>query len=309
MANVNNENVAPLGPAKLNLTRQKTESSYTGTSSSPGSNTVRILRNASTKLLESSPPSGMWDATGKVLAKAPTPLEIRRGSFSKNGWDGPMQRRHSVTNDENVLRLSRTNSAQTPGTAKSTSSPMDTHSEHDGEEDFSRFFGRERIDNQRFTVTPKSKKAADPLAIPDDDKLEAMEDDDFEKHAPARKLPNKFFDKSEVAPSLQTQKQPTQSTKPSSNSPTQVQKLHEKFVEPLADPDDPFPNFYGRGEMTDQSYVPYASKALPKKFADPSADAMPYPQSTNLRPLTKQTAPPGSTRPSSSSSKASAIGK
>lgn len=307
MANVNNENVAPLRPAKSDLTRRKAESSYTGTSSSPGSNTARILRNASTKLLESSPPSGMWDATGRVCARAPTPLEIRRGSFSHNGWDGPMQRRHSVTNDDNVLRLSRTNSAQTPGTAKSTSSPMDIHSEHDDEEEFSRFFSRERIDDQRFTAMPKSKKVADPLAIPDDDEFE--EEDDFENAAPARKLPNKFLDKSEVAPSLHTQTQPTQSTKPLSKSSIQLQKLPEKFVEPLADDDDPLPSFYGRGEMTDQSYVPYASKALPKKFADPSADAMPYPQSTNLRPLTEQTAPSGSTRPSSLSSKASAIGK
>ncbi len=296
MANVNNENVAPVGPAKIDLTRQKTEGSYAGTSSSPGSNTMQILRNASTKLLESSPPSGMWDATGKVLANAPTPLEIRRGSFSTNGWDGPMQRRYSVTNDENVLRLSRTNSAQTPETAKSTSSPMDTHSEHDDEEDFSRFFGRERIDNQRFTAMPKSKKVVDPLAIPDDDELEAMEDDDFEKPALARKLPNKFLDKSEVAPSLHFQKQPTHTTNPSSNTPTQHQKLPKKSIEPLVDPDDPLPSFYGRGEMTDQSYVPHASKALPKKFADP-------------RPLTEQTVPSGSTRPSSSSSKPSAIGK
>lgn len=265
---------------------------------------MQILRNASTKLLESSPPAGMWDATGKALAKAPTPLEIRRGSFSHNGWDGPMQRRHSVTNYENVLRLSRTNSAQTPGTAKSASSPMDTHSEHDDEEEFSRFFGRERIDNQRFTAMPKPKRVADPLAIPDDDALEE-DDDDFEKPAPVRKLPNKFLDPSEVAPSLQTKKQPNLS----SITPNQFQKLPEKSIEPLTDFDDPLPNFYGRGEMTDQSYVPPASKALPKKFANSTTAAMPLSQPSNLRPLTEQNAPSGSTRPSSSSSKPSAIGK
>lgn len=221
-----------------------------------------------------------------------------------------MQRRHNLTNDENVLRLSRTNSAQTPGTAKSTSSPMGTHSEHDDEEDFSRFFGRERMDNQSFTPRPKAapKKVTDPLAIPDDDELEAMEDDDFEKPAPVRKLPNKFLDPSEDVPSLQNQKQPKQSTNPSSTSPTQSQKLPKNFVDPLADPDDPFPNVFGRGEMTDQSYVPHASKALPKKFADPSADAIPYPHSTSTRPLTEQTAHSETTRPSSSSSKPSAIG-
>ena len=303
MANVNDENVAPAGPAKPDSTRRNAESSLAGTSSS-GSNTARILRNASTKLLESSPPSGMCDATGKVLSKIPTLLEIRRGSFSNNGWDGPMQRRYSVTNNENVLRLSRTNSVQTPGTAKSTSSPLDTHSERDDEEDFSRFFGRERIDNQRFTAMPKPKKIADPLAIPDDDEFEAMEDDDFEKPALARKLPNKFLDPSEDVPSLVTQTKQLNNASPT--SPTQLQKIPKQ--DPLADPDDSFPNLYGRGEMTDQSYVPHASEALPKEFADPSADAIPYPHSTSTKPLSEQTARSGSTRPSSSSSKTSAMG-
>jgi len=210
-----------------------------------------------------------------------------------------MQRRHNLTNDENVLRLSRTSSAQTPGTAKSTSSPMGTHSEHDDEEDFSRFFGRERMDNQSFTPRPKAapKKVTDPLAIPDDDELEAMEDDDFEKPAPVRKLPNKFLDPSEDVPSLQNQKQPKQSTNPSSTSPTQSQELPKNFVDPLADPDDPFANVFGRGEMTDQSYVPHASKALPKSspIPPPTPSLIPIPpvrgHSPNKPPIPKPRGP------------------
>ena len=215
-----------------------------------------------------------------------------------------------MTNDDNVLRLSRTNSAQTPGTAKSASSPLDTHPEHDDEEEFASFFGRDRIDSQSFTPRPKAvpKKVADPLAIPDDDELEAMDDEDAEKPAPIRQLPKKFRDPSEDVPSSQTQQLPNTTTGVSSDSPiTQTERPLSRFVDPLVDPDDPFPNVFGRGEMTDQSYVPPASKGLPKKFADPSTDAVPYPQ-TDKNKLSKITTVSESARPSSSSSKPSVTG-
>ena len=261
----------------------------------------------------------MWDATGQAFAKAPTPLEIRRGSFSHNGWDGPMQRRNSITNDENVLRLSRTNSAQTPATAKSRSSPLDTHDEHDDEAEFASFFGRERMDSQRYVPKPKSapKKAVkDPLAIPDDDELEAMEDEDKGKPTEIRNLPKKFRDPAEEAPSLKTTVNQGDISEEATTS--REKRLPKKFIDPLADDDDdddddPFPDIYGRGEMTDQSFVPRPSGALPKKFADPSADAIPYPKSkmpaSPSKPLAKTTTITSETaRPSSSSSHPSAKG-
>ena len=270
------------------------------------------MRSASTKFMESSPPSGMWDATGQVFAKAPTPLEIRRGSFSHNGWDGPMQRRNSITNDENVLRLSRTNSAQTPATAKSRSSPLDTHDEHDDEAEFASFFGRGRIDSQSYVPKPKTTASKtvvkDPLAIPDDDELEAMEDEDIEKPTAFRKLPKKFLDPSEDAPSPKTQRAPDTEPNISEEATTSQEKRSSKrYVDPLADPDDPFPDIYGRGEMIDQSFVPRSSRANPTNFADPPPDASPYPQSS--KPLDKSpTITSETARPSSSSSHPSAKG-
>lgn len=212
-----------------------------------------------------------------------------------------MQRRNSITNDENVLRLSRTNSAQTPATAKSRSSPLDTHDEHHDEAEFASFFGRERIDSQSYVPKPK-KVVKDPLAIPDDDELEALENEDIEKPTGIRQLPKKFRDPSEEAPSFkkQTVTQPNLSEKA---TVSQEKRSSKKFIDPLADDDDPFPDFYGRGEMTDQSFVPRPSGALPKKFADPSADAIPKPLGKTTT-VTSETAP----RPSSSSSHPSAKG-
>lgn len=188
MADNNGTSASPTRPV-VSLDRRATSGS-SRSSGVPGR-----LRSASLdKFLESSPPSGMWDATADVLAKAPTPMEIRRGSFSHNGWDGPMQRRHTNTDEESVRRLSlsRSNSAQTAGAAKSPTTPMDTHTEeHDDE--FAGFFGRERMDNQSFSQEVKlvHKKAPDLYPLDVDE-----EEDDAVNPRPARKLPNKFADPS-----------------------------------------------------------------------------------------------------------------
>ncbi|KAL8796771.1 MAG: hypothetical protein Q9195_000854 [Heterodermia aff. obscurata] len=268
-------------------TRQPTRRETAGSSSTSG--VTGRLRSASLKFLESSPPSGMWDATGNVLAKAPTPMEIRRGSFSHNGWDGPMQRRHSNIDEENVLKLSlsRSNSAQTAALAKSPSTPMGTHAEED-EDELAGFFGRERMDNQSFSrqggKKPAPKSAPDPYPLDiDDEDLEDegkpkaprrlpkkfMDPSDDEKPFPSRPLPNKFAEPSEISPS----------TKRKSGPPV--------FIDPLADEDDPFPNVFGRGEMTDQSFVPRANKGLPKKFLDPTDDAVALTKSSGTKPLQK----------------------
>ncbi|KAI9669234.1 MAG: hypothetical protein M1829_005111 [Trizodia sp. TS-e1964] len=53
------------------------------------------LRRASVTFLETSPPLGVWHATGEVVAKAPTVGDIRRGSFAHGGWtpEGQSDRR------------------------------------------------------------------------------------------------------------------------------------------------------------------------------------------------------------------------
>jgi hypothetical protein len=42
--------------------------------------------------MDINPPPGMWAATGATAAKAPTLTEIRRGSFSTDGWHDEHQR-------------------------------------------------------------------------------------------------------------------------------------------------------------------------------------------------------------------------
>lgn len=154
------------------------------------------VRSASLRFLESSPPVGMWQATGNALAQAPTPAEIRSGSFSHDGWDREMQRRNSTVSEESMRRLSRTNSAQTPGSLQrqqTNTNPLDAHTEaadegspisptvqrgttssqgattraqtfpqrpaatdDDDDDPFSKFIGRGRIDNQSYAQKPKT---------------------------------------------------------------------------------------------------------------------------------------------------------
>ena len=153
------------------------------------------VRSASLRFLESSPPVGMWQATGNALAQAPTPAEIRSGSFSYEGWDREMQRRNSTISEESIRRLSRSSSAQTPGSLQrqqTNTNPLDPHTEaadegspvspvipsgkvstkatdarftksvqrptdvgDDDDDPFSKFIGRGKIENQSYV--PKSK--------------------------------------------------------------------------------------------------------------------------------------------------------
>ena len=189
------------------------------------------LRSASVKFLESSPPSGMWHATGTALAQAPTPLEIRRGEFDHSGWNGELQRRNSNISEESMQRVSRQSSAQTPGSmARTMTNPLHPHQEAedeghvlpptgsgriskpvgtkgkgaaavDDEEDddpFSKFIGRGRIDSQSFE--PKSKtasgKATAELVDPLDDEDDTDSLDDLDPRPKKRQsaLPKKFLD-------------------------------------------------------------------------------------------------------------------
>ncbi|KAF2198136.1 hypothetical protein GQ43DRAFT_379395 [Delitschia confertaspora ATCC 74209] len=63
----------------------------TSTNASSTSVTSR-LRSASLKLIEATPPPGMWAATSHAASKAPSLSEIRKGSFSTFGWNHERQR-------------------------------------------------------------------------------------------------------------------------------------------------------------------------------------------------------------------------
>lgn len=120
------------------------------------------LRSASLRFLESGPPLGAWHAAGEALGKAPTHGDIRRGSFSHNGWDADIQRRHSVVNsDESQRTFTRTTSNMSP-TPGMRPMGLDTHEETE-------------VENQIFSrVSGRGGHPSDPAD--DDDEL-APEDD------------------------------------------------------------------------------------------------------------------------------------
>ena len=68
-------------------TRQRT--------STNASNVSNRIRTASIKLMEAAPPAGMWAATGATVSKAPSLVDIRRGSFGSDGWNEEQQRRRA----------------------------------------------------------------------------------------------------------------------------------------------------------------------------------------------------------------------
>ncbi|KAE8451266.1 hypothetical protein EG329_004431 [Mollisiaceae sp. DMI_Dod_QoI] len=66
------------------------------------------LRSASKNFSESSPPTGMWIATGQIASAVPTLSDIRRGSYSSEGWSGEGQ----IREKERRATLSRRGSSQ-----------------------------------------------------------------------------------------------------------------------------------------------------------------------------------------------------
>lgn len=67
------------------------------------------LRSASKNFSESSPPTGMWIATGQIASSVPSLTDIRRGSYSSEGWSGEGQ----IREKERRATLSRRGSSQT----------------------------------------------------------------------------------------------------------------------------------------------------------------------------------------------------
>ncbi|KAK3174065.1 hypothetical protein OEA41_001309 [Lepraria neglecta] len=225
------------------------------------------LRSASLRFLESNPPSGMWMATGTALAQAPTPLEIRRGSFGYSGWDGEMQRRNSTVSEESVRRLSRTPSAQTPGSlGRSPTNPMTTHAEAiDEGEQFPKFVRQGETSDQAHV--PNAQKAPQRSATAGDD------DDPF----------SMFVGRGRIDDQSYAPKQKTAAEKVAAK---------RKSADPYAIPDD--------DDHEEEEIDPLAKpKGLPKKFLDPASEKSSKPNEKDVK-LTAVTT--GTARPSSSSS-------
>jgi hypothetical protein len=68
--------------------------------STNASNTAGKIRAASLKLMEASPPPGMWAATGATVAKAPSMVDIRQGSYSDQGWHEGAQRKRASSQSQ-----------------------------------------------------------------------------------------------------------------------------------------------------------------------------------------------------------------
>ncbi|KAL8873339.1 MAG: hypothetical protein Q9174_001177 [Haloplaca sp. 1 TL-2023] len=218
------------------------ESPPGGSSSSSGGR----LRSTSLKFLESNPPSGMWHATGDALAKAPLPSEIRKGSYSHNGWDGELQRRNSNISEETIRRqnsnrLSRQNSAQTPtGLTKTPTNPLDTHHEsHEEahpppkEDDFPNFFGRGEMSDQSYVPKSKSKR---PLPVdPLDDVDRSEESPTFRKKDLSSQFADPLQHKTSHKPSTVSKQRPSSLSTESSAPP---------LVSTGPDADGVYPNGY-----------------------------------------------------------------
>jgi hypothetical protein len=74
--------------AQLDRARTRTNTS-TSISSIPG-----MIRRASIGLMNSDPPPGFLAASAQTIASAPSMSEIRRGSFSHDGWNQEKQLEH-----------------------------------------------------------------------------------------------------------------------------------------------------------------------------------------------------------------------
>lgn len=225
------------------------------------------MRGASTKFLESSPPVGMWNATGTVLAQAPTPADLRRGSLSHDGWDGPTQRRNSAIREESMKRMSRTPSAQTPASLqRQTTNFMGAHAKGADEgEPFPKSTKQGKMSEKALTARP-TKAPQRPINAGDDD------DDPFSKFMGLGR-----FDSQEYVPKRKAA--PLNVARPEgTHDPYAIPHDDSNFVDPEA---------------------PVGKKKLPNNFLYTKGQSVPrpFPKPEKLTIITTDTA-----RPSSSSS-------
>lgn len=178
-----------------------------------------------------------------------------------------MQRRNSTISEESKLRLSRTNSAQTPGSLQrqqTNTNPLDAHTEAADEgSPISPAVERGTTSSQRATTL--GAKAPQMTATTDDD-----DDDQFSKFIGRGKIDN-------------------QSYVPKSKAPTSANAAEAKApADPYAIPDD--------DEGVDPLNEREGTRRLPKKFQDTAGEPV-FVTGEKLTTITTGTA-----RPSSSSS-------
>ena len=237
-------NAGDSDPAQVPLSHLDGRSNTGSSNRSPTATSGR-LRSASIRFLESSPPSGMWSATGQTLAQAPTPLDIRRGEFSHDGWDGHIQRRNSIVSEESMRRLSRTTSPQTPGSlGRTITNPMDAHPEED--EALPSIAEGKKTSTEPFPQRPR-KEADRPAVFKDDD------DDPFSKFMGRASLDRQSY-----------------TPKPKADPATVAAK--RRSADPYAIPDDDDDE-----EIDPLDDIPEKERPLPKKFQDPAGEAIPIP--------------------------------
>ncbi len=116
------------------------------TSNGSGLSQPRRTTSWSQSFLNSSPPYGMWQATGEVASKVPTMGEIRNGSFSADGWteEGQLEGRGETPHQIQKRRTSRASSLSASRRRRSTTSPLSTRA--DEQEDFFPIFNRQLSD-------------------------------------------------------------------------------------------------------------------------------------------------------------------
>lgn len=232
------------------------------------------VRSASLRFLESSPPVGFLHATGNALAQAPTPAEIRSGSFSHDGWDRELQRRNSAISEESGRRLSRSNSAQTPGSLqRQQTNPLGSHTEAADEgSPVSPTIPRGKGSGQP-TTTQATKAPQRPIAIDDDD------DDPFSKFIGRGKIDNQSYVRKPKTTASGRAAQPKFSADPYAIPDD------DEDVEPLDERDN--------------------TKRISKKFQDLTGEAVPVVGGKDEKLTTVTT---GTARPSSSSSASKELG-
>jgi hypothetical protein len=155
------------------------------------------IRGLSQRFMESSPPLGMWAATGETISKAPSLAEIRRGSYGTAGWDAEGQRRNSVTSvGGKRTSVSRGSSLQSPGAPLASQTPLlytasgrDDEIQHNDDEFPAMVFGRGEIVGQSYDRDAKKPTPIRGSTV--EDVGEDEEDDDLEDLDPRPKRRSK----------------------------------------------------------------------------------------------------------------------
>lgn len=82
------------------------------------------LRSASRTFQESNPPTGMWIATGQIASSIPSVSDIRRGSFSGDGWSAQGQVAERERRASLIRRGSSTSKRRSSGNDNRAQSPQ-----------------------------------------------------------------------------------------------------------------------------------------------------------------------------------------